>query len=110
MGKGSCRHVHNAVAELDRDVPEGNNRAGMAVTMNQFDNFQVMKLGPWRFLEVCLTARLVWIEVLSTGDCGLEHLSTCQARLLRSFYTKLPQRNRGLHHHRRESPEVEFFC
>ena len=37
----------------------------MAVTMNHVDNFQVRKLGPWRFLDVCWTIRVVWTEVLS---------------------------------------------
>ena len=51
MGKGSYRHVPNAVAGIDQDMPEGNDRNDMAVPMN------VTTPGP--FLEVCWTSRPV---------------------------------------------------
>ena len=56
--------------EVGTDMPKmqllkSNNRADMAVTMKQFDSFQVRKSRPWRLLEVCWTNRPVWSEVES---------------------------------------------
>ena len=47
--------------------------------------------------EVCWTTWPVWTEVFKHDDCGLGHLTTCEAGVLGSFHTEQPEGNRGLH-------------
>ena len=53
--------------------------------MNQFDNFQVRTFGPWRFWEVCWTARLAWTEVLGTATVVWDICHLVRPGVLGSF-------------------------